>query len=459
MIFSSCHEFGSESRLRFGPPATSERAVVVRRTSEPASLPAAQQEQLLAVRKTVIATVDRLPKYLCTETIDRSTFLPKAVNTIRPCNTLASRRKEPNWKIRESQSDRLRLDVAVSKDEGEMFSWVGENRFHDRSLADLVGTGVTSTGTFGALLTAIFGGTASFSYNGEKNLDGRTLVEFGFRVPLDKSAFNVGNMTYSTIVPYAGVFLADAKTFDLVRLVVHADELPEQLHACDDTTTLDYARVRLNNADFLLPQRALLRIDNDDGSESENRTVFSACHEFLGESTLSFDMPVSSQPEASERTAHWRLTLPAGLHFTLALARPIETETAAAGDTIAAKLTTTIAEKHNILVSRGAAVTGRIVQMVRLYGPDSLIVAIRLEAIEIDGVPQPFPARLATVVKRSNNSTHPGGLIVEQDLGSFNQLPQRDDPAVGILRFDDVSRNYEIQRGLQMEGTTIAQRP
>jgi hypothetical protein len=124
-----------------------------------------------------------------------------------------------------------------------------------------------------ALLGAIFGGNAaSFTYNGKKNLNDRTLIEFGFRVPLDKSAFTVGNRKYRTIVPYAGVFLADPKTFDLVRLVVHTDQQLEQLHACDDTTTLDYSSVRLNNAQFLLPRHALLRVEYDDGSESENRT-------------------------------------------------------------------------------------------------------------------------------------------------------------------------------------------
>jgi hypothetical protein len=33
---------------------------------------------LLEVRKKVMLTVNRLPKYMCTETIDRSTFKPEA---------------------------------------------------------------------------------------------------------------------------------------------------------------------------------------------------------------------------------------------------------------------------------------------------------------------------------------------------------------------------------------------
>ena len=35
------------------------------------------KELLLNVRKKVMETVDRLPKYLCTETVDRSVFCQK----------------------------------------------------------------------------------------------------------------------------------------------------------------------------------------------------------------------------------------------------------------------------------------------------------------------------------------------------------------------------------------------
>lgn len=138
MTFAGWHEFASESTLLFGAPDISQPPASVKHVPAPSSLPAAQQ-QLLAIRRNVIATISRLPKYLCRETVDRSTFLPKSPVNHSSCTDLANRRKKPNWKVHESQSDRLRLDVAVSRDEGEMYSWVGENRFHDRSLADLVG--------------------------------------------------------------------------------------------------------------------------------------------------------------------------------------------------------------------------------------------------------------------------------------------------------------------------------
>ena len=52
-------------------------------------------------------------------------------------------------------SDRLRLDVAMAA-AVEMYSWVGEKRFNDRDLLDIVHEGAISNGSFAAFLTANF---------------------------------------------------------------------------------------------------------------------------------------------------------------------------------------------------------------------------------------------------------------------------------------------------------------
>ena len=45
----------------------------------------------------------------------------------------------------------------------------------------------------------------------------------------------------------------------------------------------------MNNLDFLLPSEATTVVINSNGYQSTNRTVFSSCHQFLGESKLVFD--------------------------------------------------------------------------------------------------------------------------------------------------------------------------
>jgi hypothetical protein len=412
---------------------------------------------LLEVRKKVMLTVDRLPKYLCTETIDRSSFRP-SVNVIgRSCDDLASRKKEQGWSMRQYSSDRLRLDVAISGN-SEMYSWAGEARFHDRSLADLVGGGATSTGAFASFLTAIFGtDAADFTYDGDAKADGRALVAFGFRVPLEKSGYRIGTKRLGAIVGYDGTFLADKKTFDLVRMTIRADRLPKVLNACADITTLDYGNVRLNNSDFLLPKDARLQVLYADGSELDNRTVFSGCHEFLGESSLQFGDASQAEQGAAQKTVFKALALPSGLSFTIALTRAIDTAIAAAGDPIKADLESPIKDSHRgMLVPKGAAVTGRIIQIKRSYGPtsESLTLAIRLETIEANGAPQWFDARLESVVKRSINSTDSS--VVRRSLGSFDQMFDLEDPSVGFLEFPDVTRDYVIKRGVEIEGVTAA---
>lgn len=154
------------------------------------SLAASQSSQpddpktiLLEVRKKVMSTTDRLPRFMCTETIDRSTFLPRENVEGRSFDDLVSRkRKQDSTRVRKYTSDRLRLDVAVSGDE-EIYSWAGEDRFQDKSLADLVHGGATSTGAFASLLRSIFGGNAaSFTFNGQFSDYGSALMEYGFRV-------------------------------------------------------------------------------------------------------------------------------------------------------------------------------------------------------------------------------------------------------------------------------------
>ena len=414
---------------------------------------------LLEVRKKVMLTVDRLPKYMCTETIDRSTFRPEAKVFGRSCDDLASRRKKKDWRIRKDTSDRLRLDVAVSSD-SEMYSWAGEDRFQDRSLAELVQRGATSTGAFSAFLTTVFGtSSADFTYNGDVKAGGPALSEFGFRVPFEKSRYSIGNKLGRDIVAYDGTFLVDPSTVDLVRLSVRADGLPAELKACEAITTLDYGRVRLNNTEFLLPSDVSLQIVYADGGESENRTVFSGCHEFLGESSLNFDTPSPAGLASAQKTVVEGLHVPGGLPFRIALTHAIDTATAAAGDPVKAELAAPIKEMHGgVLVPKGAAVTGRIVQIKRFYGSvsESLTLAFKLESIEANGMPRPFSAKLESLAKRSIDSSD--ALVVRQSLGTFDQMFDRDDPSVGVLEFQDVTQNYIIKRGVELDGITTAQK-
>jgi len=94
----------------------------------------------------------------------------------------------------------LRFDVAIGVSHevfgvsNEMYSWAGDYQFHDRGLLDLARQGAISTGTFSSFLVSLFEqDRASFSYNGDRTVDGRLLSEYGFRVRSIKTTMYFGS--------------------------------------------------------------------------------------------------------------------------------------------------------------------------------------------------------------------------------------------------------------------------
>lgn len=423
------------------------------------------KQLLLKVRKNVLLTIDRLPKYVCTEKVERTSYRPKQSARRVSCDELATRKRlNDSSRITKYTADRLRLDVAVSGD-GEMYSWAGENRFHDKSLANLVHGGATSTGTFAGFLRSIFGGdSASFTFNGSDETPGSRLVEYGFRVPQSKSQYLIASGTANATVAFDGVFSVDPKSAQLVGLNVRADGIPRELRLCEDTTALSYSIVRIRSSEFLLPSEVHWRTINEDGTQLESDTVFSGCREFLGQSSLSF----SAERESSEKvhsSAAKALVLPSGLNFTISLDDRIEVKHAAAGDAIKGVVISAIRKGRNqTFIRKGAVVSGRILRLERIYhgGSETLKLALEFDTVEVDGVSQPFYAELDSTVKRRTQTPvpHPGeSLRPRQDLGTFGEMVDSSDAGVGVIEFDDVTDDYVIQRGLEISGKTAAPVP
>jgi hypothetical protein len=263
---------------------------------------------------------------------------------------------------------KVRFEVAV-KSTGEMYGWPGENRFDDRELVDIVTDGAISTGTFTAFLAGIFANdSATFTYDGESTEGGLTFSEFGFHAPYEKSHYFIGFAEHRSATGYDGTFRVNPKTADIARLSIRTSQLPAETGACYSSTTLEYARMHLQGIEFLLPTLSVLRIFSRDGSVAENHILYSSCHEFLGESTLTFDPPAKVPGEEQRGDPMPQIVIiPPKLRFRVALAQGIDTATAAAGDSIKAKLKTPIRDHLKVLVPRGAAITARIVHIQEFY--------------------------------------------------------------------------------------------
>ncbi len=407
------------------------------------------RDLLLRVRQNVTGTLARLPRYLCTLTIDRVQYAPPIVHA-GSCDALVAQQRNGRTG-RIAATDRLRLDVAIAAS-NEIYSWVGEDRFNNPDVFDLVKDGALQTGVHSTFLAAIFrDDVASFSYNGETKVDGRELAEFSFEVPQERSHYLFGNRVEDSVVGYGGNFLADPNTADLVRLTVRTAALPEDSGACQATTTLDYTHMRLNDSDFLLPRQAQLDILNLDGVELHNSTVYSSCHEFVGESTLKFgDADASSAAAgasaASSSAPAWP---PAGAVFKLRFDQAIDTKTAAAGDRILARLNSPIKDisTRAVLIPEGAVVTARIVKLQHFFsGPTPAVrMLVKLETVTVGGSARPLVADFApdarTLASRS-----------PLWFGGWDAVA---DPHVATLQFQNAGAGFVIKSGLESTWTTL----
>jgi hypothetical protein len=402
----------------------------------------------LRVRARIEESLDRLPNYMCTQTIDRYQYQPDVTDNSLACDESA---KQPSTHL--SSSDRLRFDVSV-KSTGEMYGWAGENRFDDRELVEIVKDGAISTGSFTAFLASIFSNEAvRFTYNGEMTQDGRPFAEFGFYVPSEKSHYFFNFAERRAVTGYDGTFLVNPKTADIARLSIRTSQLPAETGACYSSTTLDYTRIRLQGVEFLLPRLSVMRVFSRDGRVAVNHTVYSNCHEFLGESTLTFGTP-TNVPSGEQRpgSAPEIFVIPPNLRFRVALTEGIDTATAAAGDSIKAKLMTPIRDRRKVLVPIGAAITGRIVEIRQLYASSpSVLLVFKLETVDAGGV----TVQLAATPDTAKNfaQSKPGTLQRRIELGALRSVEERS----AELEFRNVRLPYLISRGA--ESTWITTTP
>ena len=323
-------------------------------------------ELLLRVRDRVANTLDRLPRYMYTQTIDRSEYQPYPSDLdVKACDDRRAAKAEQ--RLVRTNADRVRLDVGIAE-QREIYSWVGENRFENRSLFSIVSEGSLSKGDFEGFLELIFReDNASFSYSGEISEGGRGLAEYTYRVPLETSHYVFQSPGRRAVTAaYEGTLLVDPQTAELVSLTLRTTAMPPATGACEVTHTMSYGHFRLNGSGFLLPSETRMHITELNGVETENLTAYSGCHEFRGESTLNFETPPDT-PEQTPSPPRAEMIIPAMLPLRLALAESINVATAAAGDTVKAVLTADLRDRMKVLIPKGTPVSCRILRIRRRY--------------------------------------------------------------------------------------------
>jgi len=328
-------------------------------------------------REMLRAEIERLPKYTCTETIDRTYFggtaQPRAI-----CDLVVAQRRSGQAHMVAVATDRLRFDVEIADGGYEIVSWPGAGRVGNERMEDMASGGPIGTGPFGPFLIDIFANTGTQidflrKQNGE--------LEYRFRVPLAASHYRVGADALYRPAAYDGRFWLEAASAQLKRVEVRTAELPRDTRACEATTQVDFTPARIGEGEYLIPKQGKLTVIGRDGDETTNVTKYTACREFHGESTIHFgEAPVEAAKEASAVRAG--RAIPAGLLVTLAMQGGIDTATAAAGDPVTAKVVKSVIDpvSKRVVLEAGAVVEGRIVHLEHRLLDHHFLMTVRFDA-------------------------------------------------------------------------------
>jgi hypothetical protein len=256
-------------------------------------------------------------------------------------------------------------------DGNEIYSWAGASRFDTTDIGTLVRDGPITTGAFAGMLGVVFlRDVETFTFERRYKTDAGDLMEFSFRVPKSLSHYFIRTEGSMMAVDYSGSVSVNAHTADVVQLTLFTGEWPAVAGACNADSTLEFGRVTINDEPFLMATGIRQRFVAPNGGETESYTTLTNCREYSAQSSISFGAAESASGTDGVSSPSARPSIPAGLHFTLELLAPIDTDQAAAGDLVRAKLAGPLRGlKSEILAPAGSIVELRLLRVESLHLP------------------------------------------------------------------------------------------
>lgn len=395
-----------------------------------------------------------LSRYACIETVERQYFQPvldtKAEALAEaPAASCDAVKANPHQPQKLESTDRLRLEVTVSEGR-EIYSWPGATRFDSRDVDEIIREGPIGTGSFGTHLLGIFDNPGvQFRFAGRQTVEQREILEYSFHVGLEASRYRVKAGAAWRAIAYSGSFWLDAQSLELRRLTVRADEVPRETSICELNAALDYGRVHIGDGEALLPRQGQLQISLASGRQTNNLTTFADCREYQAESAVSFEEGGDVKSAPSRTTVRAPLAIPLGLPVTLALAAGIDTDSAAAGDPVSAKVVKAVRRPgtDEVLIPAGATVRGRVTRVEHHILPTPyFLVAISFNRLVIQDTTAPFAARSERKPE------------LEKELGA-NRLVQGRGLGfwgVGTFLFPTAKSHYVMPAGYETKWITLA---
>ena len=389
----------------------------------------AEQEDILRlarIKQVIKKHLDGMPNYTCQQTVERYQKLPKAT--------------------KESLIDVLRLEVAFVGGR-EMYAWPGSTSFEAEELRELVTTGAFSTGGFVLHARSIFLGDATtFRGVGTEDLGGVATWRFDYETAQFRSGYTIRNPRkgLSAQIGYHGSIWARKDNLELLRITIHAEDIPAAIEIKEAHDRLDYQMVNIGGGDALLPLLGEVSLLEDDGRLAINRTRLSRCKQYSGESTLRFEE--ESEVGAAKAKVKRELVLEPYTEVQLALEAELNHEDFAVGDEIYAVLRQDIKEGKTVIAPKGSRAKGRILRL-EYRDSDTPCYHITLQFDEMSG--EDWTAKLNLRLMR----TEPRLLSPWEKASRARVEASFDVPQTDLNGFLSFTRKLKLPRGF----TTIWQ--
>lgn len=153
------------------------------------TLPASESESSAVLSRALAklaGTSQRLLKYACLETVERSYYSEPAPKlgahpmSEAEADSCDGKEFSDDGHLRLDAKDRVRLQVAVA-DGKEIFSWAAASRFDSRTVFEMIPDGPVSTGAFGPELVDVFENSGvRFAFAGRRIENQREIFRYEF---------------------------------------------------------------------------------------------------------------------------------------------------------------------------------------------------------------------------------------------------------------------------------------
>jgi len=159
----------------------------------------------------------------------------------------------------------------------------------NKSMLELGGS--TSTGEFASTLQSLFSphSRAEFKFVQSTTIGSTPAVIYDFKVALANSDWFIKVGAQALRPAYSGSVWIDKSTAEVRRIEMQADKIPGDYPLDSIQWAVDYDRVHLGTATFLLPVHAEnLSCQRGTTICSKNQVDFRDYHRYAGESTITF---------------------------------------------------------------------------------------------------------------------------------------------------------------------------